>query len=91
MSGLGENALTGIKYKRHALAWVQEDDRACIATIIPLELYRRTIVRVVGKVEEDLILCRARHNESMWVSEQTRCEGGGVGQLAGDRSGGNRM
>lgn len=67
--------LTGIKYKCHAFAWVQEDDRACIATIIPLELHRCTVVRIVGKVEEDLVLCRARHGESMWVSEEMACEG----------------
>lgn len=58
--------LTCIKYKCHALAWVEEDDCGCIPAVVPLELDGRTVVRVVGEVEEDLILGCAGHGR--WSS-----------------------
>ena len=65
--------LTGIEYKFDALAWMQQDDCAGIPTIIALELHGRAVVRVIGEVEEDLILRCPRHGRWVCVSEQMGC------------------
>ena len=65
--------LTGIEYKCDALAWMQQDDCAGIPTIIALELHGRAVVRVIGEVEEDLILRCPRHGRWVCVSEQMGC------------------
>ena len=44
---------TCIKYKRNAFAGMEEYNRSGGTSVIPLKLYRRAIVRVVGEVEED--------------------------------------
>ena len=57
---------TCIEHKCDALARMEEDDCARVTTIVSLELDSRAIVRVVGEVEEDLILCCAGHGR--WSS-----------------------
>ena len=52
---------TCIEYKGHALAGVKENDRPRIAAVVSLELNSCAVVRVVGKVEEDLIVSCCRH------------------------------
>ena len=76
---------TCIEHKCDALARMEEDDCARVTTIVSLELDSRAIVRVVGEVEEDLILRRARHGGGCGAGGAQA--GSGVGSAADDVGG----
>ena len=79
----GAKKHTCIKYKRNAFAGMEEYNRSGGTPVIPLKLHRRAIVRVVGEVEEDFVLCCARHVVDRIGGTQARSYAGTAGRRDG--------